>query len=53
MALGGVADLEEVAPTPDRTPAEEIFNEAIRLNKEVYNNHHVYPYTYRAGFYYR
>ena len=53
MALGGVADLEEVAPTPDRPPAEEVFNEAIRLNKEVYNNHHVYPHTYRAGFYYK
>ena len=23
------------------------------MNKTVYDNHHVYPYTYQAGYYFR
>ena len=30
-----------------------ILNEAIEANRTSYNNQHVYPYTYQAGFYYR
>ena len=53
MALGNIGDLEEISPVPGRPPAEAIFKEAIKVDQDFYNNHHVYPYTYLAGFYYR
>ena len=53
MALGNLADLEEIAPTKSRPPCHEILDEAVNINKKAYSNHHVYPYTYIAGYRYR
>ena len=48
-----LGDCEEISPTLGRPPCHKIFQEAISVNKIVYDNHHVYPYTYQAGYYYR
>ena len=53
MALGNLADLEEIAPTPDRPGPQDILVEAITVNTAVYHDYHVYPYTYMAGYKYR
>lgn len=53
MALGNLGDLEEIAPSIGRPSSLRLFEEAIEVNRRVYNNHHVYPYTYLAGYYYR
>ncbi|CAG5125065.1 unnamed protein product [Candidula unifasciata] len=53
MALGNLGDLEEITPTPGRPPPLAIFQEAISSSVKYYNNHHVYPYTYLGGFFYR
>lgn len=57
MALGTLADLEELHPTPRRPSPEAIFKNAIEVAQKHYQNKHVYPYTYlgshyrRRGFY--
>merc|ERR1711963_1378953 len=53
MALGNLGDLEEICPSVGRPPCLRLFEEAIDVNRRFYNNHHVYPYTYLAGYYYR
>ncbi|KAI8484751.1 Menin [Branchiostoma belcheri] len=53
MALGNLADLEEIDPTPDKPPPIQLFHEGIHAGKVYYNNQHVYPYTYLGGHYYR
>lgn len=53
LALGNLGDLEEISPTVDRPPAEEILKEGIKVNQTVYKDQHIYPYTYLGGFYYR
>lgn len=53
MALGCLGELEEVSPTPSRKSCEELYNESVRSAQIYYRNHHVYPYTYQGGFYYR
>jgi len=53
MALGNLGDLEEISPSIGRSACLRLFQEAIDVNRRVYNNHHVYPYTYLAGYYYR
>jgi len=53
MALGNLGDLEEVSATPGRPPSRDIYNEAVTVNQKVYEDYHVYPYTYSAGFHYR
>lgn len=53
MALGCLGELEEVSPTPGRKSCEELYNESVRSAQVYYKNHHVYPYTYQGGFYYR
>jgi len=53
MALGNLADLEEIAPSKGRPNCAEIYAEAISVNQKMYEDHHVYPYTYNAGFRYR
>jgi len=50
---GNLGDLEEISPSIGRPSSETLFNEAISANRNVYSNHHVYPYTYQAGHYYR
>ena len=51
--LGNLGDLEEVSATPGRPASTDLFTEAVAVNQNVYSDHHVYPYTYSAGFYYR
>ncbi len=53
MALGNLADLEEICPSVGRPSCARLFAEAIEASQKVYANHHVYPYTYQAGFFYR
>ncbi|KAK6640164.1 hypothetical protein RUM44_011850 [Polyplax serrata] len=53
MALGNLGDLEEISPTPERQLCSVLFEEAILSAQTFYQNQHVYPYTYQAGFYYR
>ncbi|XP_044732761.1 menin isoform X2 [Chrysoperla carnea] len=53
MALGNLGDLEEIASTPGRPPCATLFKEAIKSAKTYYSNHHVYPYTYQGGYFYR
>ncbi|XP_055595017.1 menin [Uranotaenia lowii] len=53
MALGCLGELEEVSPTPGRKSCEDLYNESVRSAQVHYRNHHVYPYTYQGGFYYR
>ena len=50
---GNLADLEEISPSLGRPSCEAIFSESINADRSVYSNHHVYPYTYQAGYYYR
>ena len=50
---GNLGDLEEISPSVGRPPCLRLFEEAIEVNRRVFNNHHVYPYTYLAGYYYR
>jgi len=53
MALGNLADLEELSPTPGRQHCNHLFNEAIEVARQCYGNCHVYPYTYQGGYFYR
>ncbi|XP_035915755.1 menin [Anopheles stephensi] len=53
MALGCLGELEEVEPTAGRKSCEELYNESVRSAQTYYRNHHVYPYTYQGGYYYR
>jgi menin len=53
MALANLADQEEIAPSTGRVPCKQIFEEAIAVAKEFYNDHHIYPYTYLGGYYLR
>lgn len=53
MLTGNLGDLEEISPTPDRQLCSVLFEEAILSAKTFYQNQHVYPYTYQAGFFYR
>ena len=50
---GNLGDLEEVSATPGRPPSRDIYNEAVSVNQKIYEDYHVYPYTYSAGFHYR
>ena len=50
---GNLGDLEEVSPSLGRPHCLRLFEEAIEVNCRVYSNHHVYPYTYMAGYFYR
>ncbi|EFX68372.1 hypothetical protein DAPPUDRAFT_63144, partial [Daphnia pulex] len=53
MALGNLADLEELSPTPGRCPCGQLFSQAIEVARRCYGNSHVYPYTYQGGYFYR
>lgn len=53
FVLGNLADLEEICPTVGRPPCSTLFQEAIMSARKHYNNQHVYPYTYQAGYFYR
>lgn len=53
LALGNLGDLESLEPTPERPSTQELFKEAIQVSSELYDNCHVYPYTYLGGHLYR
>ncbi|KAK9507999.1 hypothetical protein O3M35_007753 [Rhynocoris fuscipes] len=53
MALGNLAELEEFKPTPGRVPCFTLLQQAILSARKYYDNCHVYPYTYQAGYFYR
>uniref|UniRef100_T1HZF3 Menin n=1 Tax=Rhodnius prolixus TaxID=13249 RepID=T1HZF3_RHOPR len=53
MALGNLAELEEFKPTVGRVPCFTLLQQAILSARRYYDNCHVYPYTYQAGYFYR
>ncbi|KAJ1105819.1 hypothetical protein NDU88_003223 [Pleurodeles waltl] len=53
MALGNLADLEEMEPTPGRPEPLVIYHKAVDAAKRYYNNEHIYPYIYLAGYHCR
>lgn len=50
---GALGELEEVSPTPDRPSCKELYEQSVKASRAYYKNHHVYPYTYQGGYYYR
>lgn len=53
MSLGCLGELEEVVATNNRPTCEEIYKLAVDAAYTHYKNHHMYPYTYQGGYYYR
>ncbi|NXC30056.1 MEN1 protein, partial [Campylorhamphus procurvoides] len=53
MALGNLADLEELEPTPGRPDPLTLYHQGIQSARTHYNNEHIYPYLYLAGFHCR
>nr|XP_061810786.1 menin-like isoform X1 [Nerophis lumbriciformis] len=53
MATGTLADLEDQDPIPGKESPLEIHLKAVRSAQKHYNNEHIYPYMYLAGFHYR
>ncbi|XP_057271258.1 menin, partial [Pezoporus wallicus] len=53
MALGNLADLEELEPTPGRPDPLTIYHKGISSARTYYNNEHIYPYMYLAGYHCR
>ena len=53
MAIGSLADLEEISPVDGRPSSLELFQKAIQSAQTYYDNAHVYPFTYLGGFHYR
>ncbi|MBN3304730.1 menin isoform X2 [Amia ocellicauda] len=53
MALGTLADLEDLEPIPGRETPLALHEKAINSAKVYYNNEHIYPFMYLAGFHYR
>uniref|UniRef100_A0A8V5GJ45 Menin n=1 Tax=Melopsittacus undulatus TaxID=13146 RepID=A0A8V5GJ45_MELUD len=53
MALGNLADLEELEPTPGRPDPLTIYHKGIQSARTYYNNEHIYPYMYLAGYHCR
>uniref|UniRef100_A0A452IPZ8 Menin n=1 Tax=Gopherus agassizii TaxID=38772 RepID=A0A452IPZ8_9SAUR len=53
MALGNLADLEELEPTPGRPDPLSIYHKGISSARKYYNNEHIYPYMYLAGYHCR
>ncbi|XP_064359344.1 menin [Dromaius novaehollandiae] len=53
MALGNLADLEELEPTPGRPDPLTIYHKGIASARTYYNNEHIYPYMYLAGYHCR
>ncbi|XP_061462323.1 menin isoform X2 [Rhineura floridana] len=53
MALGNLADLEDLEPTPGRPDPLFIYHQGINSAKQYYHNEHIYPYMYLAGYHCR
>ncbi|XP_058482074.1 menin [Solea solea] len=53
MAMGTLADLEDQDPIPGKENPMKIHLKAVSSAQTHYNNEHIYPYMYLAGFHYR
>lgn len=54
MALGNLADLVELSASATRVESViKLYYEAITSAITHYENHHIYPYLYLAGFWFR
>ncbi|KAG7465271.1 hypothetical protein MATL_G00174630 [Megalops atlanticus] len=53
MALGTLADLEDQDPMPGRESPLSIHLKAVESAKKYYNNEHIYPFMFLAGYHYR
>ncbi|KAM6949358.1 menin [Aplochiton taeniatus] len=53
MAMGTLADLEDQEPIPGKESPFSIHLKAVNSAKKYYNNEHIYPFMYLAGFHYR
>ncbi|KAM6959682.1 menin isoform 1-T2 [Tautogolabrus adspersus] len=53
MAMGTLADLEDQEPIPGKENPLKIHLQAVTSAQKHYNNEHIYPYMYLAGFHYR
>ncbi|KPP70119.1 menin-like, partial [Scleropages formosus] len=53
MALGTLADLEDQDPLPGRDSPLSLHLKAVESAKKYYNNEHIYPFMYLAGYHYR
>ncbi|CAL9694569.1 unnamed protein product [Knipowitschia caucasica] len=53
MAMGTLADLEDQDPIPGKDNPLNIHLKAVSSSQKYYNNEHIYPYMYLAGFHYR
>uniref|UniRef100_A0A2K5CQI9 Menin n=1 Tax=Aotus nancymaae TaxID=37293 RepID=A0A2K5CQI9_AOTNA len=53
MALGNLADLEELERTPGRPDPLTLYHKGIASAKTYYRDEHIYPYMYLAGYHCR
>ncbi|KAJ8405366.1 hypothetical protein AAFF_G00318390 [Aldrovandia affinis] len=53
MALGTLADLEDQDPIPGKDNPLLIHLKAVNSAKKYYNNEHIYPFMFLAGYHYR
>ncbi|XP_073514459.1 menin isoform X3 [Phyllobates terribilis] len=53
MALGNLADLEDLALTSGRPKPLELYNKAIQSSRVHYENQHLYPPIYLAAYHCR
>ncbi|KAJ8008115.1 hypothetical protein DPEC_G00101410 [Dallia pectoralis] len=53
MAMGTLADLEDQEPIPGKESPYTILLKAVNSAKKYYNNEHIYPFMYLAGYHYR
>lgn len=53
IAICNLADLEEIECSDSKLHIEKLYEKSIRINNEIYEGYHVYPYTYFGGYHYR
>ncbi|XP_051985725.1 menin-like [Xyrauchen texanus] len=53
MAMGTLADLEDQEPMTGKENPLSIHLKAVDSAKKYYNNEHIYPFMYLAGYHYR
>nr|XP_033813286.1 menin [Geotrypetes seraphini]XP_033813288.1 menin [Geotrypetes seraphini]XP_033813289.1 menin [Geotrypetes seraphini]XP_033813290.1 menin [Geotrypetes seraphini] len=53
MALGNLADLEELEPTQGRLDPLTLYHKGIGAAQKFYQNEHIYPYMYLAAYHCR
>jgi len=53
MALGSLAELEEIYPTASRPSASELYKECMSVNNKVFHGRHIYPYIFCGSWHAR